>query len=228
MGWRWLALWGGSQLAVDTTLVSPLTSASAPRRAGGRTAGAALSHACKAKERTYPELRQSARCKLVVLAFELGGRWSAEAATFVRLLARLSARALPASSRGAGISAYASRWSALLSFAAARAFAASLSPARPMLMARPRCSATSSLTPPLPRPLGVHWDRFAWDVGKRRGEKQKRKYGTHSPRQLSGTTVPRALPAACSPRAQGHLSAPLRGFAAKPVRVSLATSASPT
>ena len=47
-------------------------------------------------------------------------------AAFVRLLARLRARALPASSRGAGISAYASRWSALLSFAAARAFAASL------------------------------------------------------------------------------------------------------
>ena len=28
-----LALWGGSQLAVDTTLVSPLTSAGGPRRA---------------------------------------------------------------------------------------------------------------------------------------------------------------------------------------------------
>ena len=119
-----LALWGGAQLAVDTTLVSPLTSAGAPRRSAGRTAGAALALARKAKERTYPELRQSARCKLVVLALELGGRWSTEAATFVRLLARL--RAVPASSRGPSISAFTARWSALLSFAAARAFAASL------------------------------------------------------------------------------------------------------
>ena len=77
-----LALWGGSQFAVDTALVSLRTSAGAPRRAGGRTADAALSHAHKAKERTYPELQQSARCKLVVLALELGGRWSTEAATF--------------------------------------------------------------------------------------------------------------------------------------------------
>ena len=121
-----LALWGGAQLAVDTTLVSPLTSAGAPRRSAGRTAGAALALARKAKERTYPELRQSARCKLVVLALELGGRWSTEAATFVRLLARLHSRAVPASSRGPSISAFTARWSALLSFAAARAFAASL------------------------------------------------------------------------------------------------------
>ena len=63
---------------------------------------------------------------LVVLALELGGRWSTEAATFVKLLARLRARAVPAASRGPSISAFASRWSALLSFAAARAFAASL------------------------------------------------------------------------------------------------------
>ncbi|CAE7774315.1 unnamed protein product [Symbiodinium sp. CCMP2592] len=123
------ALLQGSQPAVDTTLVSPLTSAGAPRRAAGRTAGAALALARKAKERTYPELRQSARCKLVVLALELGGRWSTEAATFVKLLARLRAMAVPASSRGPSISAFASfasRWSAVLSFAAARAFAASL------------------------------------------------------------------------------------------------------
>ena len=51
-----LALWGGSQLAVDTTLVSPLTSSGAPRRAAGRTAGAALAFARKAKERTIAHL----------------------------------------------------------------------------------------------------------------------------------------------------------------------------
>ena len=106
--------------------MSPLTFAGAPRGAAGRTAGAALALARKAKERTYPELRHSARCKLVVLALELGGRWSPEAATFVKLLARLRARAVPPASRGPSIAAFASRWSTLLSFAAARAFVASL------------------------------------------------------------------------------------------------------
>ena len=44
-----LPLWGGAQLAVDTTLVSPLTAAGLPRRAGCRTAGAALLTARRAK-----------------------------------------------------------------------------------------------------------------------------------------------------------------------------------
>ena len=87
-----LPLWGGSQLAVDTTLVSPLTSAGAPRRRSGATAGAALAEARRSKERTYPEFGRASRCRLVVLGIEVGGRWSAEAANFVRLLARARAR----------------------------------------------------------------------------------------------------------------------------------------
>ena len=51
-----LPLWNGSQLAVDTTLVSPLTSAAQPRRDQRTTLGAALRIARKAKERTYPQL----------------------------------------------------------------------------------------------------------------------------------------------------------------------------
>ncbi|CAE7901835.1 unnamed protein product [Symbiodinium sp. KB8] len=120
-----LPLWGGAQLAVDTMLVSPLTAAGLPRRAGGRAAGAALLTARRA-ERTYPELCRSNRCRLTVLALEIGGRWSAEAATFVRLLARCRARSAPLPSRAAAISAYTLRWSALLSFAVVRSFAASL------------------------------------------------------------------------------------------------------
>ena len=121
-----LPLWGGVQLAVDTTLVSPLTAAGAPRRARGCTTGAALRLARQAKERTYPELCRSARSRLTVLALEVGGRWSAEAAGFVRQLARCRARAPPATARSAATSAYALRWSALISFAATRAFCASL------------------------------------------------------------------------------------------------------
>ena len=69
-----LPLWGGVQLAIDTTLVSPLTRASEPRSRAGRYAGAAVQDARRAKERTYPELLQTRRCKLVVLAIEVGGR----------------------------------------------------------------------------------------------------------------------------------------------------------
>ena len=121
-----LPLWGGSQLAVDTTLVSPLTSAGAPRRRSGATAGAALAEARRSKERSYPEFGRASRCRLVVLGIEVGGRWSAEAANFVRLLARARARTALPLQRAATIAAFVGRWSGLLSVAAARSFAASL------------------------------------------------------------------------------------------------------
>ena len=121
-----LPLWGGVQVAVDTTLASPLTAAGEPRRESRRTAGAALRHARRAKERTYPELCNSGRCRLVVLGIETGGRWSPEAVTFLRLIARSRARSAPPPLQSACISAYVLRWSALLAFAAARAFATSL------------------------------------------------------------------------------------------------------
>lgn len=121
-----LPLWNGAQVAVDTTLVSPLDSQGSPRRHAGQFRGAALRAARRAKERAYPELVRSHRCKLVVLALEVGGRWSAEAAEFLSLLAKTKARAVPASLRQACTSAYLARWSALLASAAMQAFAASL------------------------------------------------------------------------------------------------------
>ena len=121
-----LPLWGGAQLAVDTTLVSPLTSSSQPRRRAGQYAGAALQDARKSKERTYPELLRSRRCRLVVLALETGGRWSPEATTFLRPLAQTKARAVPNILRNAVEASLLSRWSAILTHAAQHAFAASL------------------------------------------------------------------------------------------------------
>ena len=50
-----LPLWGGAQLAVDTTLVSPLTRAGHLRMRGGQYRGTALRDARRNKERTYPE-----------------------------------------------------------------------------------------------------------------------------------------------------------------------------
>ena len=80
----------------------------------------------ESKERTYPELLRSRRCRLVVLALETGGRWSPEATTFLRLLAQTKARAVPNILRKAVEASLLSRWSAILTHAAQHAFAASL------------------------------------------------------------------------------------------------------
>ena len=64
--------------------------------------------------------------RLVVLGLEVGGRWSAEAAAFIRLLARPRARSAAVTQRAACVAAFVTRWSGLLSIAAARSFAASL------------------------------------------------------------------------------------------------------
>ena len=139
-----LPLWGGAQLAVDTTLVSPLDASGAARRHQRQYRGAALRLARRAQERTYPELLRSQRCRLVVLALEVGGRWSSEAAQFVRLLAR---RAVLRPLRPATLAAFTSRWSALLACSAPEhSVPVSLvfpSPAPPTLTATSPCSARS-------------------------------------------------------------------------------------
>jgi len=89
-----------------------LTQDGQPRRRAGR-------------ERTYPEFLQSRRCRLVVLAFETGGRWSHETTNFIRLLAQSKARQAPALLQPV-MAALISRWSALLRHAAMQSFAASL------------------------------------------------------------------------------------------------------
>ena len=121
-----LPLHHGAQLAVDTTLVSPLTSAGQPRHWRGDFTAAALADARRAKERAYPELLRGGRCKLVVMALEVGGRWSTEAASFIRQLAQTRCRAAPAALQTATAQAYIARWSALLTHAAQTAFAKSL------------------------------------------------------------------------------------------------------
>ena len=51
-----LPLFHGAQLAIDTTLVSPVRSDGAPRRQCATRDGAALDQARRTKERRYPEL----------------------------------------------------------------------------------------------------------------------------------------------------------------------------
>ena len=121
-----LPLWGGAQLAVDTTLVSPVARNGRPQPGADARDGAQLAEARRRKERKYPELLESRRCRLVVLGMEVGGRWSDEAHRFVRLLAKAKARTVPGPTRASARAAYRHRWTAILAVAAQRAFAASL------------------------------------------------------------------------------------------------------
>ena len=69
-------LWHGAQLAVDATLVSPLTRDGSPQPAADAQPGVSLARAAQRKRRhTYPELLRARRCRLVV-GLETGGRWS--------------------------------------------------------------------------------------------------------------------------------------------------------
>ena len=66
-----LPLFNGAQLAVDTTLVSPIRRDGTPRPRAHEVNGIALKHARRHKETTYPELAgRGGRARLVVIAGE--------------------------------------------------------------------------------------------------------------------------------------------------------------
>ena len=116
----------GSALCCDATLVSPL------RRNGQAHAGAAeedgvvLQRARRRKERKYPEFLQGGAATLVVLAFEVGGRWSRESWSFLRKLVKLRVRRAPQLLRRAAALGWHRRWTCLLSVTAQRALAQTL------------------------------------------------------------------------------------------------------
>ena len=81
----------------------------------------------------FPELSgDGGRARLVVLAAEVGGRWSIETANFLVSLAKAKALASPLVLQGKVQQAYIRRWSALLACSAVRAFTASLLDRRPV------------------------------------------------------------------------------------------------
>ena len=89
----WRPIWGGVQVAVDTTPFSPVRDR-APDLALRQVRG-----------RKYPELLRSRRCRLLVHALKVGGRWLPEGLASVRLLARAKSRRVrsAARSRCAGV-----------------------------------------------------------------------------------------------------------------------------
>ena len=121
-----LPAYAGAQVAVDVTLVSPLTGAGAPQPHADASPGACLRAATARKRHTYPEFGPSARCQLQILAFEVGGRWAPEVDAFLTALATGKARAAPRWLRGQAAQAYRLRWGNHLAFAAQGAFAATL------------------------------------------------------------------------------------------------------
>ena len=129
-----LPLFQGAQLCVDTTMVSVVRGDGTARRQCAAHSGASLAQARRDKETTYPELRGSnGRARLVVLACEVGGRWSTEARDFVRHLAKAKVRREPAILRHSAFLSWVRRWKMILTCAATRSFARSLLEVRPGL-----------------------------------------------------------------------------------------------
>ena len=122
-----LSLFGGVQLALDATLVSAHHGDGTPVRKADTCNGVALKYVRKRKEDRYPELcGMGGRARLVVIAGEVGGRWSREAQIFLQCLAQHKAQSAPKILQASAQVAYYRRWSSLLSCAAAKAFATSL------------------------------------------------------------------------------------------------------
>ena len=126
-----LPLFHGAQLAIDT-MVSAVRRDGSPRPRSVRTDGAALATARRLKERTYPELTgQFGRARLVVLACEVGGRWSDETQAFLQQLAKFKARTEPLPQQARARAAWLLRWRTMLAWSSARALAQSLMEVRP-------------------------------------------------------------------------------------------------
>ena len=117
----------GQQLAIDTTCVSPLTRTGQPHPGTTTEPGRALAQAVARKRRRYPELLAArSRCKLLVFAIEVGGRWGPEAQRLLRQLAHQRAQEAPAWLCRAASAGWQLRWSAIAAVAAQRALATSL------------------------------------------------------------------------------------------------------
>ncbi len=117
---------GGNQMAVDVTMRSALTRDGAPRANADWKDGVAAETARADKEASYPELVRGTRCRLVVLALEVGGRWSEETGEFLRQLSGAKAQSVPEFARKKAALAFRLRWSRFLSMTAAKAFVDSL------------------------------------------------------------------------------------------------------
>ena len=119
-------LWHGVPLGCDATLVSPLHADGSCWRRADVEDGVAIRRGERDKEVTYPELVGSSDLRLVVLACEVGGRWSASCVDVIRGLARHRAASEPRQLRSTARQAWRHRWWCLLSMSQQHALASSL------------------------------------------------------------------------------------------------------
>ena len=124
----------GIPLACDATVVSPLHANGDARRRAAVEDGVAIAAAEKDKRETYPELVHSSRCQLVVLACEVGGRWSDTCARLAEELANEKSAKAPPRLRQSTARAWEARWWAMLSVAVQNALAATLVDDAPHLL----------------------------------------------------------------------------------------------
>ena len=149
-----LPLFSGAQLAVDTTMVSPLHRDGTARRGAALSGEKVLEEARRRKERTYPELSGAGgRARLAALAATVGGRWSQETAQFLRGFALFKSEGTPELLRERVKLAWLRRWQNLLACGAAKAFALSL--------LERRLTVGAGCTPP-PVDEVVREARYAW------------------------------------------------------------------
>ena len=131
---------GGAQLAIDTTMVSPLHSNGVAKRGASIKKGLALEAARKRKEMTYPELDKRRRQGQVGSIPKLHNSCSPWLGA--------KTRDLPEELLRDAAQAWTRRWSKLLNCAAAKTFAQSLLDLVPVLQMGGRilCMTSSVMT----------------------------------------------------------------------------------
>ena len=118
--------WQSTQPSCRHSAATGLRGDGHPRADAHRFPGVAIRDAEKAKRSKYNELAGHGRCRLVVIALEVCGRWSSEAASFVRALAKFKAESCLRLLKRSAELLYFKRWTALLACSAQSAFVASL------------------------------------------------------------------------------------------------------
>ena len=129
------------------------------RRKAATHNGAALQCARRRKTTTYPELTgEGGRARLVVLAAEVGGRFSEVTASFVHALAKAESRGQPPMLQGRVRAALSRRWEGILACRAAKSFAVSLSDHRSACNTGmdPRCTRCCGMSGPREVSADVH------------------------------------------------------------------------
>jgi len=121
-----LPLYQGLPLVCDASLVSPVKANGIPRPRAAHEPGIAIANIEDVKATTYPELVSSTQCKFLVLAGEVGGRWSATTCRLLRDLAAAKSQNAAPRLRKSAAFAWENRWWSMISVATQNALAATL------------------------------------------------------------------------------------------------------